>query len=91
MAPFKSVGGKKTLAGRASELGLDSYADRILTGESLSLNLKLKDDKGIQCLESFRYNEVLYRKLFFQYEGIVKIVALVVINCDTSSLFRQLF
>lgn len=56
MAPFKSVGGKKTLAGRASELGLDSYADRIFTGESLSLNLKLKDDKGIQCLESFRYN-----------------------------------
>lgn len=47
MAPFKSASGKKTLAGRASELGLVPHAENILDGKSLNTDLKVKDEKGV--------------------------------------------
>lgn len=53
MAPYKSAGGKKTLAGRAIELGLHDFADRILRGETVNMDIKVNNDKGkpisIQC------------------------------------------
>ena len=46
-APFKVAGAKRTLAGKACQLGLDVYGKRILAGERVSLDLKLADDKGM--------------------------------------------
>ena len=46
-APFKVAGAKRTLAGKACQLGLDVYGKRILAGERVSLDIKLADDKGM--------------------------------------------
>ncbi|KAF6021113.1 SRBD1 [Bugula neritina] len=45
-APFKNTGGKRTLAGKACELGLDKSAEQILNGERVNLNIQVKDEKG---------------------------------------------